>query len=124
MKDELLNILRALIELIRSSLDHPVFYGVLAALARWVTGERKGGWWAFITYLVSSCFVAWAAALWMADETYSNSRRAFLIVLLSFAARDILAVILLIVERARANPLEVLEIVERVRVALKGGPKP
>lgn len=107
--------------LLKTLAEHPASYGLLAAVARWLLSDRKGGWWAFFGYLTSSCLVAWAAALWMADEPYSTSRRAFFIVLLAFAARDILAVVVLIGERARSNPWEALE---RIISALKGGPKP
>jgi hypothetical protein len=114
MKDELETILRRIAE-------HPAVYGLLAAIARWLLSDRKGGWWAFFGSLTSSCLVAWAASLWLADEPFSASRRAFFIVLLAFAARDILALLVLVGERARANPWEVLQ---RVIAALNGGPKP
>lgn len=111
MKDDLVSLLKQVAE-------HPASYGLLAGIARWLTGDRQGGWWVFLNYLASSCLVAWAAAFYLADEPLTQAKRVFFLLLLAFIARDLLNILLLLVDKAKGNPLEFFQ---RLLNALRGG---
>lgn len=111
MKDDLANLLKQVA-------DHPASYGLLAGFARWLIGDRKGGWWVFLSYIASSCLVAWAASFYLADEPLAPTKRIFVLIMLAFAARDLLNLLLLFIEKAKDNPLEFFQ---RLLNAFKGG---
>lgn len=113
MKDHLQSILQALA-------DSPALFGIVAAVARWLLGDRDGGLWVFLSYLCSALLVAWGVALYVADEPFSSSRRGFYILLFAFAARDILTAILAITRELAADPVGLLS---RVKAAMRGEPK-
>lgn len=110
MKDQLHHLLQTLS-------DSPALFGVVAAVARWMLGDRDGGWWMFLGYLTSALLVAWGVSLYVADEPYTNSRRGFYVLLFAFAARDILTAILAISRELAADPVGLLT---RIKSALKG----
>lgn len=99
---------------------HPVTYGICAALARWAIGDREGGWRALAGYLAASLLVAWAGALYLADEGFTSSRSGFLLLVLCFVAKDLLVALAGIAQQFRLDPWGVFA---RVRDALRGGPK-
>lgn len=113
MKDELIDALRQVA-------DHPAIYGVFAGVARWLIGDRQGGLWVFLGYLASSCLVAWGASLYLADEPMATTKRLFFVLLLAFVARDLLNLVLLLVEKAKDDPLSFFQ---RLLTALRGGAK-
>lgn len=98
---------------------HPATYGVVAALARWAIGDRTGGWRALLGYVSASLLVAWAGALYLADEAYTSSRGGFFLIVLCFVAKDLLVALAGIAQQFRADPWSVLD---RIRQALRGGP--
>ena len=110
MKDDL----RAALAEIAS---HPATYGIFAALARWAIGDRAGGWRALLGYLSSSLLVAWAGALYLADEEVTGARQGFLLILMSFVAKDLLIALAGIAHQFGADPFAVFE---RVKRALRG----
>ena len=99
----------------------PAFYGIFAAFARWRLGDREGGWAALLTYVVCSLFVAWAAWSYMADEVLTEHRRGLYVLLLAFAAKDLLIVLASVGLQFRTDPLGVIR---RWWEALRGGPRP
>lgn len=109
------------LDALRQIADHPMSYGVLAGIARWLLGDRAGGWWIFLSYIASSCLVAWAASFYLVDEPLTEAKRVFFLLLLAFIARDLLAILLLWVEKAREDPLGFFQ---RVLAALRGGVPP
>lgn len=98
---------------------HPATYGVVAAVARWSIGDRTGGWRALIGYVLASLLVAWAGALYLADESYTNERTGFLLIVMCFVAKDFLLALAGIAQQFRLDPWAVLD---RIRQALRGGP--
>jgi len=98
---------------------HPATYGIFAALARWAIGDRAGGWRALLGYLSSSLLVAWAGSLYLADESFTESRSGFLLIVLCFVAKDLLVAVAGIAHQFRLDPFSVLD---RIRQALRGGP--
>ena len=98
---------------------HPATYGIFAALARWAIGDRAGGWRALLGYLSASLLVAWAGALYLADEQFTESRSGFLLIVLCFVAKDLLVAVAGIAHQFRLDPFSVLD---RIRQALRGGP--
>lgn len=100
---------------------HPATYGLAAALARWAIGDRDGGWRALLGYVVASLLVAWAGSLYMADESYTSARTGFFLIVLCFVAKDLLVALAGIAHQFRIDPWSVLD---RVRQAFRGGPKP
>lgn len=107
-----------LYEFLKQVADHPAAYGLLAGVARWLTGDRTGGWWVFLSYIASSCLVAWAASFYLADEPLAPAKKIFFLLLLAFVARDILNILLLLMDKAKDNPLEFFQ---RLLNALRGG---
>ncbi len=107
-----------LLDFLRQVADHPASYGLLAGVARWLIGDRSGGWWVFFSDLVSSCLVAWAAALYLADEPMTPAKRLFFLLLLAFIARDLLNVLILLVDKAKEDPLGFFQ---RLIDAIRGG---
>lgn len=101
--------------------NHPATYGICAALARWAIGDRAGGWRALVGYVASSLLVAWAGALYLADEAYTSSRSGFFLIVLCFVAKDLLVAVAGIAQQFRVDPWSVLA---RIRQALRGGPAP
>lgn len=99
---------------------HPAAYGIAAALARWLLGDRAGGIKGLLGYLSASLLVAWGAALYLADEGIAPSRGGFYLLLASFVAKDLLVVLVALATQFRLDPLGMLA---RVRDALRGGPK-
>lgn len=112
MKDDLRSVLAEMA-------NHPVVYGIFAALARWSVGDRAGGWRALIGYLAASLLVAWAGSLYLADEGYSSARGGFFLIVLCFVAKDLLVALAGIAQQFRVDPWSVID---RVRQALRGGP--
>lgn len=100
---------------------HPATFGIFAALARWWLGDRAGGWRAFIGYAISSLLVAWAGSFYLADEALTSGRRSFYLLLLAFVAKDLLTALATIAAQFRVDPFGVID---RIRKALAGGPKP
>lgn len=100
---------------------HPALYGVCAAIARWLIGDREGGWRAFFGYLAASLLVAWAGALYLEDEGYTAARGGFFLIVMCFVAKDLLIVIAGLAFQARTDPYSVFA---RIRQALRGGPPP
>lgn len=98
---------------------HPATYGIAAAVARWAIGDRAGGWRALAGYASASLLVAWAGALYLADESYTTSRSGFMLIVLCFVAKDLLVALAGIAQQFRLDPWSVLD---RVRQALRGGP--
>lgn len=101
--------------------SHPVTYGICAALARWAIGDKAGGWRALAGYLMASLLVAWAGALYLADEGYTSSRNGFFLIVLCFVAKDLLVAVAGIAQQFRVDPWSVIA---RIRQALRGGPPP
>lgn len=112
MKDEL----RAFLSEVA---NHPATYGIFAALARWAIGDRVGGWRALLGYVASSLLVAWAGALYLADEAYTSARSGFFLIVLCFVGKDLLVALAGIAQQFRVDPWSVID---RVRQALRGGP--
>lgn len=100
--------------------SHPATYGICAALARWAIGDREGGWRALVGYMTASLLVAWAGALYLADESYTSSRSGFFLIVMCFVAKDLLVAIAGIAQQFRLDPWSVLA---RIRQALRGGPQ-
>jgi hypothetical protein len=100
---------------------HPAAYGLAAAVARWFLGDRDGGIKGLLGYISASLLVAWAAALWIADEGLMPARGGFYLLLISFVAKDVLVVVVSLAAQFRLDPFGVIS---RVHDALRGGPKP
>lgn len=101
---------------------HPITYGLGAAAARWIIGDRAGGWRTLLGYVACSIFVAWAGTFYLADEqTLSASRKNFVLILLCFVAKDLLVGISLVASQFRGDPWGT---VVRIFQSLRGGPKP
>lgn len=100
---------------------HPATYGICAALARWAIGDKAGGWRALLGYVAASLLVAWAGALYLADEAYTSARSGFFLIVLCFVAKDLLVALAGIAQQFRLDPWAVLD---RIRQALRGGPAP
>ncbi|MES2958511.1 MAG: hypothetical protein V4792_09995 [Pseudomonadota bacterium] len=101
---------------------HPAAFGFVAALARWALGDRVGGWRSLFSYVITSLLVAWAASFWLADEVgMSIGRKSFYLLLAAFVAKDVLIALVALSTQFGTNPIEVLQ---RIRAALAGGPKP
>lgn len=111
MKDDLLAALRQIAE-------HPATYGFASGVARWLIGDRQGGWWVFLGYIASSGLVAWGASLYLADEALSPTKQLFFVLLVAFVARDLLNLLLIVVEKAKDDPLAFFQ---RLLSALRGG---
>ena len=99
---------------------HPATYGIFAAFARWWLGDRVGGWQALVTYILCSLLVAWAAYSYLADEVISEHRRGLYVLLLAFAAKDLLVALAGLGAQFRTDPLGVIR---RLWEALRGGPR-
>lgn len=110
MKEHLQHLLQTLSE-------SPVLFGFVAAIARWLLGDRAGGWWMFGGYLASAIFVAWGVSLYVADEPFTNSRKGFYVLLFAFAARDILTALVAVGRELGDDPVGLLS---RVKDALRG----
>ena len=82
-------------------------------MAHWETAGRLVG---ILNYLASSCLVAWAAAFYLADEP-PQAKRVFFPLLLAFIARDLLNILLLLVDKAKDNPLVLPAVAQRPVVA-------
>lgn len=114
MKDELR---QALTEVA----GHPATFGVSAAIARWMLGDRKGGWGSLLSYVICSAFVAWGASFYLADEVLTSGRRTFYLLILAFVAKDLLTAVAAIAAQFQLDPIGVFM---RIKSALFGGPKP
>lgn len=114
MKDELRQALQEIA-------SHPASFGVAAAVARWMLGDRSGGWWAFFSYVICSAFVAWGASYYLADELITSGRKTFYLLILAFIAKDLLTAVAAIAAQFRVDPLGVFM---RIKAALTGGPRP
>jgi hypothetical protein len=99
---------------------HPAMFGIFAALARWILGERAGGWRALFGYLSAALLVAWAGAFYLVDESLTASRKNFVLLLLCFVAKDVLTGLALIASQFRVDPWGM---VKRLLESLRGGPK-
>jgi hypothetical protein len=108
-------------ETIGNLATHPATYGLGAALARYVMGDRKGGWRAFLGQLIISAFVAFAAAQYLADEAgVTAGKRGFYVCLAAFVAKDLLMALIALGAQFARDPLG---LVHRLREALRGQPK-
>jgi len=96
------------------------FYGVWTAFARWLIGDRKGGMWALLSYVVSSVLVAVAMSLYLDDEHISSGKRLAYIIFASFIARDILGAIMIVARDLATDPLTTLT---KLRKVFKGNAK-
>lgn len=97
---------------------HPATYGLFAALARWMLGDRAGGWRALLGYFSASILVAWGASLYMLDEGMSGSRQGFYLLLLAFVAKDLLIALIAVGQQLQKDPVGLLV---RLKDALRGG---
>ena len=97
--------------------------GAVVAQVRGLSGstEAPGGWRALAGYLTASLLVAWAGALYLADEGYTSSRSGFFLIVLCFVAKDLLVAVAGIAQQFRVDPWSVIA---RIRQALRGGPPP
>lgn len=111
MKDDL----RALASEIAA---HPATYGLAAAVARWVIGDREGGVRALLGHVIASMLVAWAVHSYLADEGVTQARGAFWILLAAFVARDLLVALAGVAAQFRADPIN---LGLRIWHALRGG---
>lgn len=107
-----------LAELARQALTHPLAHGIGSGFIRWVIGDRQGGMGALVWQLVISAGVAFAVALYLADEGLSNNRYAFWILFGAFVGRDVLVGLTLIAAGFRKDPLGT---VRAVRDSITGG---
>lgn len=113
MKDELR---QALVEIS----GHPATFGIAAAIARWMLGDRKGGLWSLLSYAICSAFVAWGASFYLADEVLTSGRRTFYLLILAFIAKDLLTALAAIAAQFQLDPIGMFM---RIKSALLGGPK-
>ncbi len=114
MKDELRSLLNEIAA-------HPTTYGMAAAVARWMVGDREGGLKALLGYVVASMLVAWAAYNYMADEGLTEARTAFWIILAAFFARDLLVTLAAFAQQFRSDPVN---LALRIWQAVRGGGAP
>lgn len=109
-------------QLLSELANHPITYGFGAAIARWMLGDREGGWKTLLSYAACACFVALAGSLYLADEGLTGTRRGFYIIALSFVAKDLLFVVVQVAAQFRKDPFGTFR---RVKDALSGhSPKP
>lgn len=110
MKDQFHHLLEVMAE-------SPFLFGVVAAIARWLLGDRSGGWWMFCGYLFSALVVAWGVSLYVADEPFTSNRRGFYVLLFAFAARDILTAVMAVSRELAADPVV---LITKIKAAMRG----
>lgn len=106
-------------DLLNELASHPASYGIAAAVARWLLGDRTGGWRALMVYLAASSITAWAAALYLADEGLTAQRQGFYLLIVAFVGKDLLIATIALFGQFKADPLDLLL---RVYDALRGRP--
>lgn len=86
--------------------DNPLVYGLSAAIVRWTLGDKRGGWIAFLSYVVSSIMVAYVANFYLQEEMITSGKKTAYIILLAFVARDLLGALLIVGSHVSTNPLD------------------
>lgn len=97
--------------------QHPIGIAFGAATARSALSDWVGGLRAWAAYFVTALVVSFAATTYLADESYTENRTTFLIILLAVVARDVLMVVLAIAAMVRQDPFGAWA---RLRAALAG----
>lgn len=99
------------------AVQNPFAYGFGAGVVRFLIGDRHAGWKALVTNIIISMFVSGAAMLYLSEETYTPSKKAFFTIIAALLARDLLIALFSIGAQLRRDPVG---FTKRLREAFKG----
>lgn len=109
---------------------HPIVFGIIAAVVagtvRWSLSptDREGRIKTWAIQIGASLLAVWMTTEALESMRWSLEERPLVKLFFAFVAKDALHGIVVIVGMIRDNPMAALDMIGRLREALRGGPKP